>query len=261
MDIIISIILALILVFITVKKRAFTPAAATFAAFILVFSAVSASYAGIFIVLFAYGAVFLVDLVLGKKSEGITANINKKSGARDVVQVLANSLAALLALTLRMITGIDGFTVVYAVALTECLADSLASDVGVLSKKDPVDICRFRRIKRGLSGGVSPLGTLAAFSGCVFMSAFTIIFFGFSMKYFLSILLIPMLGITLDSILGSLVQAKYTCAVCGKSTEKPTHCSSPCTLSGGVGFINNDTVNFLSNIITTLVAVLVLIIL
>ena len=261
MDIIISVILALILVFATLKKRAFTPAAATLAAFILVFSALAASYAGIFIVLFAYGAVFAVDLALGKKSERVTSGINKKSGARDVVQVLANSLAALLALALGMITGRGEFTVVYAVALTECLADSLASDVGVLSKKPPVDICTHRPIERGLSGGVSALGTLAAFSGCLFMSLFTIIFFGFSVKYFLSILLIPMLGITLDSILGSLVQAKYTCSVCGKKTEKPIHCSAPCTLSGGTRLINNDTVNFLSNFITSLVALLVLIIL
>jgi uncharacterized protein (TIGR00297 family) len=261
MDVIVSLILALALVFITVKKRAFTPSAAFLAAFILVLSAIFASFAGIFIVIFAYGTIFAVDLILGKRSERITRAINKKSGARDVFQVLSNALAAILALAVGKLTGIEEFTVVYTVALTECLADSLASDVGVLSKKPPVDITTLRPIERGLSGGVSALGTLSAFVGCLLMSGFSIIFFGFSAKYFFSILLVPMIGVTIDSILGSRAQAKYTCAVCGKKTEKPVHCDTPCTLSGGIRILGNDAVNLLSNLITALIATLVLIIL
>ena len=175
--------------------------------------------------------------------------------------MLSNSLAAIICLVIGKILDNDAFAVVYAVALTECLADSLASDVGVLSKKPPVDICTLRPIKRGLSGGVSALGTLAAFLGSLSMSLFTLIFFGFNLKFFLSILIIPMLGITIDSILGSRIQAKYVCSRCGKLTEKPTHCSSPSTLTGGVKFITNDAVNFISNALSTLIALLVLIIL
>lgn len=261
MDAVIVLILALTLVVITVKKAAFTLPAAIVAAAILMIAKFSADDAGIYIVLAAYGAIFVVDVIVGKKSEKITGEINKKSGARGVTQVLVNASAAILALIAKLVLGGEEWVVVYAVALTECLADSLASDVGVLSKNDPIDICRFRRIKRGLSGGVSPLGTLAALCGCVFMSAFTVIFLGFVPKYFLSVLLIPMLGVTVDSILGSLVQAKYTCAECGKLTEKPVHCEKPCIRTGGVKIINNDAVNLISNFVTALIAVLVLIIL
>lgn len=261
MEIITGAILSLALIFITVKKKAFTLAAALTAGAILMTAAITAGFAGIFIVIAAYGAIFIVDVIVGKKSERITGEINKKSGARGVTQVLVNASAAILALIAKLVLGGDEWVVVYAVALTECLADSLASDVGVLSKNNPIDICRFRRIKRGLSGGVSPLGTLAALSGCVFMSLFTMIFFGFVPKYFLAILLIPMLGVTVDSILGSLVQAKYTCAECGKLTEKPVHCDKPCIRTGGVKIINNDAVNLISNFVTALIAVLVLIIL
>lgn len=261
MDAVIVLILALTLVVITVKKAAFTLPAAIVAAAILMIAKFSADDAGIYIVLAAYGTIFVVDVIVGKKSERITGEINKKSGARGVTQVLVNASAAILALIAKLVLGGEEWVVVYAVALTECLADSLASDVGVLSKKDPIDICRFRRIKRGLSGGVSLLGTLTALSGCVFMSLFTMIFFGFVPKYFLAILLIPMLGVTVDSVLGSLVQAKYTCAECGKLTEKPVHCDKPCIRTGGVKIINNDTVNLISNFVTALIAVLVLIIL
>ena len=143
---------------------------------------------------------------------------------------------------------------VYAAALTECLADSLASDVGVLSKKDPVDICRMKRIKRGLSGGVSLLGTLSALAGCVWMFLISWIFFGLSLDLFIVIIVIPMVGILIDSILGSLVQAKYECAVCGKSTEKTFHCGEKANHVGGIKLINNDAVNIISNFVTAILA-------
>ena len=258
---IVGAIRSLALIILTVKKRAFTLPAALVAGAILMTASLTAGYPGIFIVLAAYGTIFIVDVIIGKKSEKVTCDINKKSGARGVSQVLVNAAAAVLALILKIILGGDEWVVVYAVALTECLADSLASDVGVLSKKDPIDLCRFRRIKRGLSGGVSLLGTLAALSGCAFMSLFTTVFFGFVPKYFLSILLIPMLGMLIDSALGSLVQAKFTCDVCGKLTEKPTHCEKPSRLTGGIRFITNNTVNLISSLLSTVTAVLVLIIL
>lgn len=261
MEIITGAILSLALIFITVKKKAFTLGAALTAGAILMTASLTAGFSGIFIVIAAYGAIFIVDVIVGKKSEKITKEINKKSGARGVSQVLVNASAAIIALILKAILKGDEWVVVYAVALTECLADSLASDVGVLSKNDPIDLCRFKRIKRGLSGGVSLLGTLAALGGCVFMSLFTIIFFGLVPKYFLSVLLIPMLGVTVDSILGSLLQAKFTCKVCGKLTEKPVHCDTQCELTGGVRFMTNNAVNLISNLVTAAVAVLVLIIL
>ena len=259
MDIIISIVLAIILIFATIKKKAFTPTAAISAGVILLTAAICASYAGIFIVITAYSVIFAVDLAIGRKTAKISSQINQKQGARDIVQVLANALAATIALVIGKILVNDMFTVVYAIALTECLADSLASDIGVLSKKDPIDICRFRRVKRGLSGGVSLLGTLSAFLGCLFMSIFTIIFFGFDLKIFLSVLLIPMLGVFTDSVLGSLVQVKYTCSVCQKPTEKKQHCGEACLHTGGLKLINNDAVNIISNFLTAAVAVIILI--
>ncbi len=259
MDIILSLILALILIFLTLKKKAFTPAAAVCAGAILVVAAVCASYGGIFTVLFAYGVIFAVDLALGEHSSKITGQMNKKSGARDIVQVLANALAATAAIIIGKLTDEPLFFAVYTAALAECLADSLASDVGVLSKKDPIDILRFRRIKRGMSGGVSVLGTSAALAGSLSMALFSIIFTGFDLRYFLVILLTPMLGMLADSIMGSLVQAKFTCIKCGRITEKTVHCGEPTRLSGGLRLINNDTVNILSNFITATVAALILI--
>ena len=257
-DVIVSVVLAALLVLVTLKKKAFTPAAAISAAVILIIAGICGSYAAIVGVLSAYGIIFVVDIVLGARTEKITGEINRKTGRRDIVQVMANALAAVIALVLGKIFNSPVGIVIYYSALTECLADSLASDVGVLSRKDPIDICRMKRIKRGLSGGVSLLGTVSALLGCVAMSLISMIFWGFDLKYFLAILAVPMIGILIDSVLGSLVQAKYQCTECGKFTEKAVHCGKPTRHSGGLRIINNDAVNIISNFSSAAIAALFL---
>lgn len=257
MDIIaisVSIVLAALVAFITIKKKAFTVPAALSACVMLIVAAICSGWPGIVIVLAAYFTIFAVDMIIGERSEKITGSVNQRTGARGIVQVIANALAATIAAVMSAILKKPELMMVYAAALTECLADSLASDVGVLSKKDPVDICRMKRIKRGLSGGVSLLGTLSALAGCVWMFLISLIFFGFSVKLAVAVILIPMLGIGIDSVLGSLVQAKYECTVCGKSTEKTLHCGKKTNHVGGLKLINNDAVNIISNFLTAILA-------
>lgn len=249
-----SVILAAAVAFITIKKKAFTVPAALSACAMLIIAALCSGWSGIVIVLAAYFTIFAVDMIVGDRSEKVTKSINQRSGARGIVQVIANALAATISAVVGFILKKPELMMVYAAALTECLADSLASDVGVLSKKEPVDICRMKRIKRGLSGGVSLLGTLSALAGCVWMFLISWIFFGLSLDLFIVIIVIPMVGILIDSILGSLVQAKYECAVCGKSTEKTFHCGEKANHAGGIKLINNDAVNIISNFVTAILA-------
>lgn len=249
-----SVILAAAVAFITIKKKAFTVPAALSACAMLIIAALCSGWSGIVIVLAAYFTIFAVDMIVGDRSEKVTKSINQRSGARGIVQVIANALAATISAVVGFMFKKPELMMVYAAALTECLADSLASDVGVLSKKEPVDICRMKRIKRGLSGGVSLLGTLSALAGCVWMFLISWIFFGLSLDLFIVIIVIPMVGILIDSILGSLVQAKYECAVCGKSTEKTFHCGEKANHAGGIKLINNDAVNIISNFVTAILA-------
>lgn len=250
----VSVILAAAVAFVTIKKKAFTVPAALSACAMLVIAAVCSGWSGVVIVLAAYLTIFAVDMIVGERSEKVTKAINQRSGARGIVQVIANALAATIAAVCSFIFKKPELMIVYAAALTECLADSLASDVGVLSKNDPVDICRMKRIKRGLSGGVSLLGTISALAGCIWMFLVSGIFFGFSARLVIAIILIPMVGILADSILGSLVQAKYECTVCGKSTEKTLHCNKKTRHVGGIKLINNDAVNIISNFVTAILA-------
>ena len=250
----VSVILAAAVAFITIKKKAFIVPAALSACAMLVIAALCSGWSGIVIVLAAYFTIFAVDMIVGDRSEKVTKAINQRSGARGIVQVIANALAATIAAVLSFFLKKPELMMVYAAALTECLADSLASDVGVLSKKDPIDICRMKRIKRGLSGGVSLLGTISALAGCIWMFLVSWIFFGMSLDLVITIIVIPMAGIAVDSILGSLVQAKYKCTVCGKATEKTSHCGEKTSHVGGIKLINNDAVNIISNFVTAILA-------
>ena len=65
-------------------------------------------------------------------------------------------------------------------------------------------------------------------------------------------------GTMADSVLGSLIQAKFMCSVCGQITEKETHCGVKTECVSGSRHINNDMVNFLSNCFTALLAVILI---
>ena len=92
------------------------------------------------------------------------------------------------------------------------------------------------------------------------MALFSVIFIEFKVEYFLVILLTPMAGMLIDSALGSLLQAKYTCDKCGKLTEKRLHCDAPCRLTGGIRSLTNDAVNLISNFLTAIIAAAILLI-
>ena len=66
-----------------------------------------------------------------------------------------------------------------------------------------------------------------------------------------------LLGCLFDSVLGSLIQVKYRCPVCGALTERESHCGIPGKVERGWRWVNNDTVNLLSNLFVAVLAILV----
>lgn len=201
-----------------------------------------------------FSVIVVVDKALGSKTEHIVASINKEHGKRNAIQLAVNAIPAIIALMLYNVTDQIPFIIAYIAAVGETIGDSIASDVGVLSKSDPVDICTFKQIQRGLSGGISLLGTLTSILACIFASVLYLLFYNGEIGCAVIIAVASFTGVLLDSVLGSTVQAKYKCVSCSKYTEKRIHCQVETKLVHGCSKIDNVCVNSICNAFSCIVA-------
>lgn len=192
--------------------------------------------------------VIIVEKSLGKRTEKIFYSINKEHGVRNEKQLISNCLVAVILICLSGITKNELFVVAYVATLAETIGDSVASDVGVLSKANPIDICSFKPVPRGISGGVSSIGTTCSIMVCIYSA---IIYFWVYKQSLLNAVIVAVsafLGILLDSVLGSKVQVQYKCKICGKLTEKECHCGEKTSYEKGMYFFDNSRINLICNI-------------
>lgn len=201
----------------------------------------------------ALAATFVFTILAGKLSkavrEPIETRLHAKTGPRDAVQILCNVLTGAVMLALRGATGKSCFLWAYGGAMAASLADSMASELGVLSKRQPRDILTLRPAEKGLSGAVSAIGLLASLGGAAIIAAICAAVWGCGWEMGIDVTAAGVFAALCDSILGSAFQAKYRCGVCGALTEKRRHCGTECTLEQGLPFVNNDAVNFCNNLI------------
>ena len=211
-----------------------------------------------------FGLVMLAAFLFGsvaidkiKKKRKASDTVTKKGECRDTVQVLANGLVPMLMALIYSGTGIFAFVVGYIAALTEAFADTAASGVGAFSDK-VVDIVRMKRIKPGLSGGISLIGTLAALVGAALIALVPFAFHIRSFNIYIIVVLSAFCGVLFDSLLGSLLQVKYKCVVCGELTEREVHCRKRTLKHSGFEFFDNDIVNLLSSLFASVMALALL---
>ncbi len=188
-----------------------------------------------------------------------------KGSQRDMAQALANGGAAALCIIGYTLTHHPAWWAAFAACLAAANADTWATELGVLSRTPPRLITNGKVVEVGASGGVSLLGTQAAFSGSLLVAIIAYLAALFdptlsTLRPSASLLLTTiafagLLGCLFDSLLGATVQAIYFCDQCQKETERhPTHrCGAPTRIFRGWGWLDNDWVNFLA---TTMGAVL-----
>jgi uncharacterized protein (TIGR00297 family) len=142
-----------------------------------------------------------------------------------------------------------------------CLADTLASELGILSKSSPVLITQpWRKVPSGTNGGVTLMGFVWSALGGLLIGLSTILFDYLSGLSPLNIA--PMLsfatacglvGSVIDSLLGATVQQTYwdpdTKLVYQGEDKKPASAK----LITGTDILNNEQVNMVSVALTTFV--------
>lgn len=188
-----------------------------------------------------------------KKKEAIC--LHKRKGSRTWIQVLANTLPAFIFSICYCCSWCDGFIYASYVCLATANADTFASEIGMLSKHQPISIRTFKPLERGLSGGISFLGSCGSMLGSLLIALFTIEFP--NTHIFIITFLMGIVGSFLDSVLGAFIQVKYVTEN-GKITEDNKK-NNKYSIYSGVSWVNNDVVNFLSIFIAGMVSLMLFI--
>jgi uncharacterized protein (TIGR00297 family) len=190
-----------------------------------------------------------------------------KTSQRDLGQALANGgWGAILAIAYFCKPDPILFAA-FVGAMAAVNADTWATELGVLSPTPPRLLTTGQRVPVGTSGGVTSLGTIAAFGGGLFISLLALALgqveaiWGSELLNGGYLWLVPigilggLGGSTFDSLLGATVQGIYYCSLCQKETESKVHrCGQPARHLRGWRWLNNDWVNFASSIVGSLMA-------
>lgn len=157
-------------------------------------------------------SILLVFFVVGTTASRIKAEHKKQFGlfqkTRSTENVIGNGGIALIMAVTGNLYGFLG-------SLSTATADTLSSELGILSKKRPVLITTFRPVKTGTDGAISVLGTAAELLG-VAIILLTIFLFnlanGFGSIDLAKVLAITavsgLFGCTVDSLVGATIERK-----------------------------------------------------
>ncbi len=173
-----------------------------------------------------------------------------KGGQRDAGQVFGNGgIATLFAALHYFFPEATWPWLGFAASLAAVNADTWATELGVLNPTAPRLITHLRKVvEKGTSGGVSPVGTLAALAGAgiIGLEAAVLNPSGTNWLFLVPVTVAGLLGSLFDSLLGATVQAIYYCPACQKETERnPTHsCGTATIQTRGWRWLDNDWVNF-----------------
>lgn len=182
----------------------------------------------------------------------------EKGGVRTWVNVFANGGPAVISLILEYLYGMEVFTVFFLSAVCSAASDTLSTEIGLLSKSKPRMITDLRKkVEKGVSGGVTLLGTLAGLVGSLAIALVPLttvaarvagLFLNFKdyTRLVIASASAGFLGMLIDSFLGATVQALYVSKDTGLFYEDPRKCGGECVLIRGFKFFDNNAVNFSS---------------
>ncbi|MCF7827081.1 MAG: DUF92 domain-containing protein [Candidatus Marinimicrobia bacterium] len=206
---------------------------------------------------------FVLSSILSKMADRQSKKdiISSKGSQRDIVQVYANGGIPLIFTIAWYLSNysIDWLYWAFLASLASATADTWESEIGSFSKPLPINILTWKSVPKGFSGGISFLGTFGGLLGAA-MIAFIAGIMGFiqwEMELVVLIIFAGFMGSIVDSILGASIQAKFKCEVCGKATERLSHCHEETTHISGFLWLDNDWVNVAGSLSGGLIFILI----
>jgi uncharacterized protein (TIGR00297 family) len=180
------------------------------------------------------------------EKERRTASVVEKGGERDAAQVFANGGVFGFAALLMIVMPDARWLALGMGSLAASAADTWATEIGTLFGGTPRSITTFRRMPVGQSGGVSAVGTVAAVGAAAFVTLIAQLL-GVLPEIRFAVLIGGVTGAVVDSLLGATLQSRRWCPRCDRATEREIHdCGTETRIRGGLRWLNNDVVNFLS---------------
>lgn len=255
--ILLSLLLSFLLALLAYIKKAMTRDALILAFVCSFFITFCGGISSFLILTFVFLGTIIASKIGQDKRNKINQNKIEKSGKKDILEIIANVATGTLTIIIYGITKNEIFLIMYDSIMAESLADSLASDIGVLSKKKPINIKTLKIGEPGLSGNISLLGLISSLIGS-FIIGLLYFIFNRNIYALLIITICGFLGALFDSYLGAFIQVKYKCPKCGEITEQKIHCKTKTEYCKGNKKINNDLINLLSNIFSGLISYLIL---
>ncbi len=227
---------------------------------------------------------FLTSSLISKQTSPqkqiVIAEFSKDS-TRDAIQVLSNSLPAIVFGIMYLL--IDYFPVVQEnnnisllsnsplifAAFTSIAthnSDTWMTEIGINTSAIPRLITNLKKqVPKGTSGGVTIMGTIAGLVGASIISFVYFIFLVCSSKFgliqmFIQFVLLTLMGTVgglIDSLEGATIQGLYYCDRCQKVTERQIHkCGNTTRFLKGNRLVTNDLVNISSAFLSGILAIL-----
>lgn len=185
----------------------------------------------------------------------------QKGGRRSWQNAVANGLVGGVLALAEIQTHKDLFAVAYLASIAAAMSDTVATEIGLLSRSTPRLIFNPRKIvPAGTSGGVTGLGELAGLISAVGLCGLGAgigVVLGNSAVValsFVAAVLAAFLAMNIDSLLGATVQGRNKCKSCGLLTEELYHHGEPTSAETGFRFLDNNAVNLITTIIACLTA-------
>jgi uncharacterized protein (TIGR00297 family) len=193
---------------------------------------------------------FITSSLLSKLPSHAAVGEIRNKKPRDHIQVICNGGTSGIVSILYLINKNPVFIILYFISISISTSDTWSSETGNYFKGKVLDILSFKKIEKGLSGGVSFYGTFIGFLGSLLIGSLYYFLYEKNMKITFIITIAGFTGMIADSITGSLLQAKYMDKK-GHITEMNLPGN---TIVKGYQWMTNDMVNLLSNAVITSLA-------
>ncbi|MEM3852116.1 MAG: DUF92 domain-containing protein [Methanomassiliicoccales archaeon] len=225
---VVAVVAACAMSFAAYRYRFLTVSGSVAALFVAVFVGVLGGLDWLLLIIVFVLAAFITTRfrIVDKLKKGVQEG---RHGERGAINVVANSLVAVIIAILNFSFGSEYFSILFLVAIASATSDTVASEVGVIDERTRL-ITNLRPVPPSTNGGVSPTGTIAALLSSLFICFVGLglmIAFGRHLDV-VEVLIASLFGFAgsiIDSVLGATLERR---GIIGKQTNNFTSIALAC---------------------------------